>query len=226
SGSTFPVGSNAVVWRATDAGGRSATCAFTITVVDNQGPTVTCPADIVVTGSGIPCRATVTYPLPTATDNCSVSNNGVYLFSGLASGSQFPAGVTVNTWYAQDIYGITGSCSFSVTVNCPTAPEENGVAVRTSDARITPADNLLRMDIAPNPAVTQVTIALQGVAASGGELTMMDALGRQVWRQDVAPGDQSFLLDLSAGGLAQGVYFVVLRSGEQTLSKRLLINGF
>ncbi|HNF71611.1 MAG TPA: choice-of-anchor D domain-containing protein, partial [Chitinophagaceae bacterium] len=48
SGATFPVGTTTNTFRVTDAAGNSATCSFTVTVIDNQVPVVTCPPAITV----------------------------------------------------------------------------------------------------------------------------------------------------------------------------------
>src|SRR6202008_244261 len=49
SGSAFPVGVTTNTFRVTDASGNTATCSFNVTVVDNQAPAITCPANITVT---------------------------------------------------------------------------------------------------------------------------------------------------------------------------------
>jgi len=67
SGSAFNVGVTTVTVTTTSACGSS-NCTFTVTVVDTQAPVITCPAQIVVCGSQV-----VNYPLPTVTDNCTVS---------------------------------------------------------------------------------------------------------------------------------------------------------
>ena len=43
----------------------------TITLIDTTPPVITCPSDIVVNNDPGVCGATVNYPIPTATDNCS-----------------------------------------------------------------------------------------------------------------------------------------------------------
>ena len=70
SGSFFHVGTTSVTATASDVAGNTASCTFTVTVVDAQNPAITCPANITVTenpaSSG--CAA-VTYSA-TASDNC------------------------------------------------------------------------------------------------------------------------------------------------------------
>ncbi|MEZ5021009.1 MAG: HYR domain-containing protein [Bacteroidales bacterium] len=42
----FPVGSTTVTRTVTDVHGNTATCNQTVTVIDTQNPTITCPADV------------------------------------------------------------------------------------------------------------------------------------------------------------------------------------
>jgi hypothetical protein len=71
SGSSFPVGETTNTFMVTDASGNTATCSFTVTVVDNQLPTISCPADMTVFAQTGSCSATVNYTPPVGTDNCS-----------------------------------------------------------------------------------------------------------------------------------------------------------
>ncbi|MBU2947429.1 gliding motility-associated C-terminal domain-containing protein [Zobellia uliginosa] len=68
-GDSFYSGTHRVIYRATDINGTSF-CEFTVQVVDNQQPVITVPANITVTADAASCGAIVTFPFPTATDNC------------------------------------------------------------------------------------------------------------------------------------------------------------
>src|SRR5262249_40715533 len=112
NGSTFPVGVTTVTHVATDASGNSSSCTFTVTVLDNQNPTITCPANLVLNADAGRCsRSNVTFNV-SATDNCSVTN----LVSFPPSGSTFSVGVTTVTNVAMDASWNTGTCTFTVTV--------------------------------------------------------------------------------------------------------------
>ncbi len=69
SGTFFRVGTTTVTATATNSCG-TVTCTFTITVIDNQPPVITCPAPITANNTPGLCSAIVNYPLPTVTDNC------------------------------------------------------------------------------------------------------------------------------------------------------------
>jgi uncharacterized repeat protein (TIGR01451 family) len=114
SGSTFNVGSTPVSCTITDGSGGTVTCNFTVTVIDNQLPVVTCPADMLVGTSITPslCGAVVNFTA-TATDNCP--NPTVSCTP--PSGSVFPLGMTTVTCRATDAsVNLSTPCSFKVTV--------------------------------------------------------------------------------------------------------------
>ena len=110
SGSTFQKGVTTVTCTATDASNNTAACTFTVTVTDNQNPTITCPANQTAGSLGGPVA--VTYPAPTATDNCP----GVTTACVPVSGSAFPVGTTTVNCTATDAVSRTATCSFTVTV--------------------------------------------------------------------------------------------------------------
>ena len=110
SGSTFPKGTTTAACTATDASGNTAICSFTVTVNDNEKPTITCPANMAV-----PCSIDLLVPVTfsvTASDNCDPSAT---VTSTPASGSGFPVGTTAVTSTARDASGNFSSCSFTVT---------------------------------------------------------------------------------------------------------------
>ncbi len=82
----------------------------------------TCPAPIIVNNDPGVCGATVSYTVPVAYDNCSVT---VTQTAGLPGGSIFPIGTTTNIFTATDPSGNTATCSFDVTVNDTEAPVIN-----------------------------------------------------------------------------------------------------
>lgn len=113
SGSTFPFGETVNTFAVTDTAGNVTTCSFTVTVNDNEAPEISCPEDITVYSDPATCGALVTYTTPVGTDNCTAATNQI---EGLASGSMFPIGLTVNTFMVVDHVGYESECSFTVTV--------------------------------------------------------------------------------------------------------------
>ena len=115
SGSAFPIGVNTVSYSVIDLAGNSASASFTITVGDNEAPTIVAlPADITASTDAGLATAVVSWAAPTATDNAPGAT--ITQTSGPASGSAFPIGVTTITYTAQDAAGNTTTQSFNVTV--------------------------------------------------------------------------------------------------------------
>ena len=113
NGSLFPVGATLVAYRALDFSGNAGACSFTVTVVDNTPPQITCPSSITVNVDAGASSFAFSYATVTAADNCSAT---VSQTSGLASGAAFPIGTTTNIFRATDAANNTSTCSFSVTV--------------------------------------------------------------------------------------------------------------
>jgi len=110
-GTYFPVGQNQVTVTALDAAGNTSSGMFTITVVDNEAPTLLSVPNDTVLGY---CNASFVYPTPSFDDNCGVFS--VTLISGIASGNVFPVGTTENIYVATDVHGNTDTVAFNVTV--------------------------------------------------------------------------------------------------------------
>lgn len=113
SGSTFSLGTTTVTCTATDASNNHASCSFTVTVVDTQPPSITCPTNQSRANDPNQCGANVTYPNPTVTDNTP----GPTFTCSPQSGTFFQVGVTMVTCTATDSAGNHSNCSFTVTVN-------------------------------------------------------------------------------------------------------------
>jgi HYR domain len=110
----LPKGTTTVTCTVTDSFNNTAQCSFTVTVVDKQPPTFTCPANIVKSTDPNQCSAVVNYTTPTATDNCDGPRP---VTCTPASGSTFQKGTSTVTCTSTDTAGNTASCSFTVTVN-------------------------------------------------------------------------------------------------------------
>jgi large repetitive protein len=95
SGSAFPVGTTVVTYTATDGASNTTSCSFNVTVVDNEAPAITCPANISVNNDAGECNANVTYIAPVGTDNCAGQTVNVpYSGSAVNFPDNNPAGAT------------------------------------------------------------------------------------------------------------------------------------
>ncbi len=121
SGDTFPIGVSTVTYTARDAAGNETVGSFTVTVRDTAAPTITPPADIVVSTDAGQATAVVTFAA-TATDSVDGDLSSSIVYSP-ASGTAFPVGVTTVTADVTDSDGIAAlQESFTVTVNDTEAP--------------------------------------------------------------------------------------------------------
>jgi len=111
SGSAFPVGTTPVTATATDAAGNTATCTFSVTVVDTEAPVVASLTNITANTAPGLCDAKVSFAT-TATDNCGTPT----IVYSPASGSVFAKGTTTVTATATDAAGNSASTIFTVTV--------------------------------------------------------------------------------------------------------------
>jgi hypothetical protein len=112
SRSLFAPGMTEVAYIARDLAGNTASCAFNVTISDNQVPQIGCPANISQpTDAGV-CQALITYSTPVGTDNCpsSITNRT----AGLASATNFPLGLTRVSYSVADGSGNLNTCSFFV----------------------------------------------------------------------------------------------------------------
>ena len=124
SGATFNVGTTTVTATASDAAGNMGSCTFTVTVVDNQAPTVTCPPNqsaYVATGQSSTTVNSI--PPSTSNDNCSIASTTYSIMGATtatgnddASGTSFNVGMSNVAYTVTDPAGLTGMCNFSITV--------------------------------------------------------------------------------------------------------------
>ena len=114
SGSVFNSGRTVVNYLATASSGKQQMCSFSVTIKDNEPPTINCPANMKVKCEPGKTTALVNYPIPLAKDNCP--NVTAELISGIPSNSDFPVGETKMKFRATDNSGNVSDCSFLITV--------------------------------------------------------------------------------------------------------------
>ncbi len=108
---TFPIDETIVTWSVDDGNGNMIEVLQRVVVSDQEAPTASPPADVVIGHDAGTCEATaVDLGLPTADDNCgvtSITNDAV---------EPFPLGDTEVTWYISDAAGNTIMVTQMVTV--------------------------------------------------------------------------------------------------------------
>jgi hypothetical protein len=180
----FPAGTHTVVVTASNGVPPEATCSFTVVVLDNEAPTVTCPSNVIVTAAGA-CPVTVNYNA-SATDNCSSVNLNI----NPPSGTAFSVGNTSVAVTAMDPSGNTNTCSFLVTVLAGPAP---GLKIlRASNQNVVlawPASNACyQLEYATsfvNPPASNAWLTYSGPSTTNGGFVLVTnsaAIGNQFYR--------------------------------------------
>ncbi|XP_070537269.1 hyalin-like [Ptychodera flava] len=118
-GSNFVIGSTVVYYNASDPYGNVDSCLFTVTVIDDEPPTILCPDNIDVDPEPGEATVVVHWTQPNATDNSGY----VTVTSDYQSGTEFSIGSTSIHYNASDPSGNVDSCQFNVTVPDVVNPE-------------------------------------------------------------------------------------------------------
>jgi hypothetical protein len=188
SGSFFPKGTTAV--HCSTATG--ATCSFTVTVIDTEPPTITCPANISVTAPDGQTSTVVNYEGATATDNCP----GVTVVCIPPSGSAFPLGRTTVTCTATDASGNMSSCSFRVAVSGAILASADSFLRNGANSTNEGANERLRIQNSGNNRAV-VRFDLSGISMDGlqsATLVLDIAENQNNWGSEGRPVDAHRLL--------------------------------
>ncbi|MCB0644567.1 MAG: HYR domain-containing protein, partial [Phaeodactylibacter sp.] len=111
-----------------DEKGNIADCTFTVTVVDQELPTIVCPGPVTASTAACSGGTVVNFSSPVVADNCPM----VTWACSHQSGDFFPCGTTMVTCTATDMAGNQATCSFPVTVDCACA-EVGGETIFCTD---------------------------------------------------------------------------------------------
>ncbi|MEO7176334.1 MAG: HYR domain-containing protein [Saprospiraceae bacterium] len=143
-GSIFETGIYTITWTATDEAGNSATCNFTLTVVDSTAPTfLNCPPDTLTISNFVDnCLGSAIWSAPIASDNCGTT---VYQTQGPQPGQVLAVGFYTIQYVARDSFNNTDTCQFVIRIldtqipmiSCPqniTVTTDNAVCNWTSPA--------------------------------------------------------------------------------------------
>lgn len=161
-------------------------------------------------------------PVPPLTATASTGPDGTRVWYGnaaltqrLFAGDTYATGRTavgVYTYYVVDSVNACVSSATPVTLT-----------IRQPQATVT-ALRGLSLSVYPNPALHSqpLTLAVEGPARVL-ETTLLDALGRPVWQQQVRHAAGSSRTDLPLQGLAPGIYLLRLSTEGQTTSRRVVV---
>jgi len=192
---------------ASDASGNLAACTAIVTVIDDLGPEITCPADQTVD----PGPNNLQYEVPdywangeaTAFDNCT---DPVTIFTqDPAPGTLLEDGTYTVTLGAEDEYGNVSTCTFELVVESILGLDDN------------PLSN--GVNIYPNPAGAEVTLSnTSGIVIE--RAAIYDVKGRLVMQLDLSTMGTERTINVAE--LATGAYLVQLEGAGQVTTKRLI----
>ena len=172
AGNLFAIGVTTITWTATDVFGNQTTKTQTVTVTDNQAPSLSAPPNVtrtVPTGTTSLVVTDAELGVPVASDN---SGSVTVVRTGVPAGNVFPLGTTTITYTASDPSGNTTVRTQTITISG---------ALRTVTVTATDASGaeLLRNPIvftistgSPLASTVVVNLAWTGTAAYGTDYTV------------------------------------------------------
>jgi large repetitive protein len=193
----FPVGTTTVNVLVTDVNNRTATCSYSVVVVDNQDPVPNCPTPAASYNANAgQCYASLTLTA-SPTDNCGVAST-VYSVGGntITFPYNFPVGTTTVNVMVTDVNNRTATCSFSVVVvdnQSPTfsTPSNTTVAKSTTypctynaAPAVTGNPTSVWDNCDPNPAITHSDVTAPGTCPH-------DLIITRTWKVTDAAGNST-----------------------------------
>ena len=203
------VGANTVTLNVKDQAGSIASCDATVTIEDDENPTMTCPGDEVVN----PMTGETTYVVPdyfalgsvTGTDNCA---------SALVNTSQSPVAGTILgygeytvTCNAEDATGNVGTCTFQLTV------EDNSLGIDENNL------DLSKIGLYPNPAKNSISIT-NSQSLNLQKINIYDLSGRLVISERLDSMESEKTINVSK--LQCALYICVIISDNGQLVRRIV----
>ena len=184
----FVKGVTTIKWTVTDPAGNSSTCSFTVTIADDDAPSLVCKANQTRGTTTPACKYTAVgteFNLMSSSDNCGVTST-TYTLSGATSGTGssslagkiFNTGVTTIVWKVSDAAGNMNTCSLTVTVNdnilptltCKANQVRNAAAYACKYTTVGTEFNLTASS--DNCGITSTTYTLTGVTTGTGSTTL------------------------------------------------------
>jgi parallel beta-helix repeat protein len=228
----FPLGTTMVTWKVKDANGNSKTCSQSVTVVDNQVPVVTCPANITQNAPNGQCGKNISVPNPWTSDNCGIvkqtwsmtgATNGNSSSNGINTvGSKyFNCGYTTITYKVWDASNNTSTCSFTVNLiggaNCAgntrllTGNNENQHPGYMEETK-------MQLTVFPNPTEDYFNLKVKTQSKEAVEIRVFDMLGKLV---DVMRGspEQTYRF---GDHVTSGMYMVEVRQQGQIATVKVV----
>jgi hypothetical protein len=190
SGATFPVGTTTNWYKVEDGLGNKDSCSFTVTVVDNEAPSISCPSDTTI------CWGIYNATIATS-DNCP--NETVAQIAGPTLGSSFDVGTYTLEFVVTDASGNKDTCNYNVTVEVCGGVNEN--------------NSKYGISVYPNPMKEYVIIENKNIEGSY-TIEITNTLGAIV----KTVTSNSKRLEIAKGEMSKGLYYYSIKQNNQTLS--------
>ncbi len=201
-----------VAWSVTDTGGNATSCAFTVTVTDEQLPGITCPGPVTVTCAGqVPA---VNLAAVSAADNCGAPTIS---HDGDATNNQTCTNRKTITWRATDACGNTTAATQTIQVSDTGAPvfvTVPGPLTVECNQPVPPLVNPTASDVCGG----YVQITFLGNVPTGNGCENSYTITR-TWRAQ----DLQLQISLRKAGAAAGIYTVSVRSARGVVATRVVL---
>ena len=208
SPSSLVLGANTVTWTATDNAGNTENSIQTVTVLDNEAPSISCPAN-----QTVDIGSQTEYTLPdyfaandvVATDNCV--NPVTNVVQDPVAGTSLPPGIHNISFTAEDDNGNTSSCLFTLTITSTLSTNKAELALN-------------KLTVYPNPTKGEFilnnpnSLELQNAV-------LYDLRGRKILAKDLKNMSSQFKFNVE--GLEKSLYFLVVTSQIGVKEFRLVI---
>ena len=146
--------------------------------------------------------------------------------------STFTGATTVSSHLSQMVIGSTDSTSvvetffgnlddFGFWNRALSIREINQVYQSNSTASIKSINNTKQLNIYPNPASNVLNIGFEKLSQKS-EIKISNVIVAEVRKEVIENNEESIQMDIS--NLANGIYFVTLSSGEESFTKKIVIN--
>ena len=77
--------------------------------------------------------------------------------------------------------------------------------------------------IRPNPAHSSIELILKNLENQKAQISILDLTGKAVYSEDFLPGSKEFVHKVNIENLRKGIYFCKIRSNQQELIRKLVV---
>ena len=242
----FPLGVTTIGFKSTDNNGTTSTCNLKVTLVAGSCgqpiqvyhiDTTTSSAKI-KWKAGTPCNTGYQLRIRYEISPGVWSSWSSWVNKSGPGNEHSYTGLTSDTYYHYQIRSKCGSASNSINVNGWFHTLDGGALRKAEDDIVygshklenyqsLPTSNVELTNVSiktiPNPAKDFVNIVLDGFDKANKTLSMMDLLGKQVFRIQVPANENDLELDLLRLNLANGAYIIHLDDGVNRKTVQLVV---